>query len=262
MNDSRFIFFDIDGTIYDYYKGIPASTKEAVKALHENGHKVLLCTGRTKIMIFDEIMDLGIDGIIAGGGTYVEWEGKEVFRQDLEKKEVIRLIEEFRKNNFSTFAEGMENMYYDPDFCKDGTDETYRIYQLMIPGHVLPIDYETMSCAKISGRYTPKSTPEPLIKAVEKDYYWTIHNDVLFETIPKTYSKAKGFEKLKNYLDIDPAKCYAYGDSFNDYDMLKAVKYGVVMGNGDKELLSRIPLHTEAMEEDGVYNSLKRFGLI
>lgn len=262
MNKDNFIFLDIDGTIYDYYLGVPESTKEAVRLLHENGHKVCLCTGRTKIMIFDEIMQLGIDGIIAGGGTYVEWNGEQIFRQDMEKSEVIRIIEAFRANHFSSFAEGMENMYYDPDFVKNGTDETYRIYQLKIPGHVLPIDYDTMSCAKISGRYTEKSTVEPLIKEVEDDYYWTIHNGVLFETIPKTSSKAVGFEKLKEYLNLDPGRCYAFGDSFNDYDVLKAVKYGVVMGNGDPELLKRLPLHTESMKDNGIYNALKRFELI
>lgn len=262
MNNCNFIFLDIDGTIYDYYLGIPDSVKEAVKLLHKNGHKVVLSTGRTKVMIFKEILDMGFDGIIAGGGTYVEWEGRQIFRQDMPKDEVIRLITVFRENGFSAFAEGMENMYYDPDFIKDGKDETYRIYQLMIPDNVLPIDFETMSCAKISGRYTDYSNAQPVIKAVEEDYYWTIHNNVLFETIPKSYSKAKGLEKLKEYLDIDIEKCYAFGDSFNDYDILSAVKYGVVMGNGDEELKRRIPLHTENMADDGVYKALKRFGLI
>lgn len=262
MKDKNFIFFDIDGTIYDYYEGVPESTKTAIRLLHENGHMVCLCTGRTKVMIFKEILDMGFDGIIAGGGTYVEWQGKQIFRQDMPKEEVIRIITLFRENNFSSFAEGMENMYYDPKFIENGTDETYRIYQLMIPEHVLPIDFETMSCAKISGRYTQSSTAEPVIKAIEDDYYWTVHNDVLFEIIPKSYSKAKGFEKLKDFLDIDPDRCYAFGDSFNDYDMLSSVKYGIVMGNGNEELKKRIPLHTESMLEDGVYNALKRFSLI
>ena len=262
MNNNNFIFFDIDGTIYDYYTGVPASTKEAIRRLHENGHMVCLCTGRTKVMIFKEIMDLGFDGIIAGGGTYVEWQGKEIFRQDMPIEEVIRITEIFRENNLATFAEGMENMYYDPLFIDDGLNETYRIYQLNIPEHVKPIDYETMSCAKISGRFTEKTVTGPVIKAVEDDYYWTIHNDVLFEIIPKSYSKAIGFRKLKEHADIDTDRCYAFGDSFNDYDILKEVKYGVVMGNGDKELLLRIPLHTEAMEDDGIYKALERFGLI
>lgn len=262
MNNNKFIFFDIDGTIYDYYDGVPASTKEAVRLLHENGHMVCLCTGRTKVMIFDEILQMGFDGIIAGGGTYVEWKGQQIFRQDMSKSETKRLITVMQQNRFAVFAEGMEYMYYDPDYVDDGLNETYRIYQLMLPGRVLPIDFETMNCAKISARYTENSDAKPVIKAVEDDYYWTVHNDILFETIPKSSSKAKGFEKLKNFLDIDPENCFAFGDSYNDYDMLKAVKYGVVMGNGNEELKKRIPLHTEDMKDDGVYNALKRLGLI
>ena len=73
--NKKIVFFDIDGTIYRYGEPIPNDTLEAIKSLKQNGHLAIICTGRTKSMIFPEILEIGFDGIIAGAGTYVEVDG-------------------------------------------------------------------------------------------------------------------------------------------------------------------------------------------
>lgn len=44
----KYIFFDIDGTILSRENTIPEKTIYALKKLKENGHKIFICTGRTK----------------------------------------------------------------------------------------------------------------------------------------------------------------------------------------------------------------------
>ena len=53
--DKKIIFFDIDGTIYKFTTGMPEDTAEAIKQLKENGHIPVICTGRTKCMIYKEV---------------------------------------------------------------------------------------------------------------------------------------------------------------------------------------------------------------
>ena len=36
--DTKIVFFDIDGTIYSYEKGIPKDTAKAIELLKANGH--------------------------------------------------------------------------------------------------------------------------------------------------------------------------------------------------------------------------------
>ena len=38
MSDKKIVFFDIDGTLYEFDKGIPDSAVEGLKRLKENGH--------------------------------------------------------------------------------------------------------------------------------------------------------------------------------------------------------------------------------
>ena len=39
------LFFDIDGTLWDYKNYIPESTKKAIKLAQQNGHKCFINTG-------------------------------------------------------------------------------------------------------------------------------------------------------------------------------------------------------------------------
>ena len=45
---SKILFIDVDGTLVDYDNNIPQSAVEAIKIARNNGHKVYICTGRSK----------------------------------------------------------------------------------------------------------------------------------------------------------------------------------------------------------------------
>ena len=77
--DKKVVFLDIDGTIVDFFGNIPESTKTAIRKARENGHYMVVCSGRSKFQIAKEVLDLGIDGIVAAAGAYVEYEGKVVY---------------------------------------------------------------------------------------------------------------------------------------------------------------------------------------
>ena len=42
------VFFDIDGTLWDFKMNIPESTKKALKELRKNGYYAFLCSGRSR----------------------------------------------------------------------------------------------------------------------------------------------------------------------------------------------------------------------
>ena len=58
-------FFDVDGTFYSHkIHGVPESNLKALEALKSKGIKTFLATGRH----FEELEDLGMDGIAFGDG--------------------------------------------------------------------------------------------------------------------------------------------------------------------------------------------------
>ena len=88
------------------------------------------------------------------------------------------------------------------------------------------------------------------------------HGPVVIEAVPSGYSKATGIEYLMKRLDVSLEDCYAFGDSVNDLEMLKYVKHSVAMGNSVREILNDVEYQTTDIEDDGLLNGLKYYGLI
>lgn len=99
-------------------------------------------------------------------------------------------------------------------------------------------------------------------KAIEKYFDCIYHNAEFIELVPKGFSKVKGIEAIIKHLGVNIEDTYAFGDSLNDIDMLKFVKYGIAMGNSSPEVLEIVQYKTDNIEEHGIYNGLKQFELI
>lgn len=257
-----FVFFDIDGTVYSRLCGIPDSTREAIGLLKRNGHHPVVNTGRTKPMILPEFLSLGFEGILGGAGSYGEWQGEVLFSDGLSAGEAAELMRSFAEFGFHPYAEGADALYYDPGSRCDPHKEAERIFSLRDRQILRPYEEGTEGIAKVSAVFTEKSDAEGFIKTLNGRYHAIDHYGILLETFRKGSSKAVAIQKLMRHLGKSMEQTYAYGDSFNDLEMLETVRYGVCMKNGDPKLLDRIPLHAERIDEDGIYKSLKSFGLI
>lgn len=262
--DKKIIFFDIDGTIYKFNRGIPEDTRKAINLLKDNGHIPVICTGRTKCMIYEEHLEPGFDNIVAGAGTYVEIDGRQRFLAELEKCEAKRVIDGFLECGFVPVAEGRDYIYLGTDYSDlpDQNKEFVQVYHKKIPDKILTINEPVMKVSKVSGAFTRHGDMEKMISKFGEDYSIINHNYNLLELVPKGYNKAKGIEYMINEMNIPWENTYAFGDSFNDIDMLEYVKYGCAMGNSAEEIKQRVPYITDDFDKGGIYNALKRFHLI
>ncbi len=256
------VFFDIDGTIWDEHMWIPESTKKAIKVLRENGHLTFICSGRTRAFIQAKaLLDLGFDGIIAGCGTYIEEQGKELFYKKIEEKEVKRVLSIFRSCHMPVVMEGKTNLYLDEaEFA--GDDYPNRIRKeigkrlLPITGNEGKWEVSKFSCV------LPDDTYQKAVAELKEDYEILIHAAPVAEFVPKGYSKASGIQKACELFSIAPEDTYAFGDSVNDLDMLRYVAHGIAMGNGTKEAKEAAEYVTADLKEDGIYQGLLHYGLI
>ena len=57
----KVVFLDIDGTLVDYNGNVPESTKKAILQAKANGHKMVLCTGRSRFQIPKKLWNLGME---------------------------------------------------------------------------------------------------------------------------------------------------------------------------------------------------------
>ena len=74
--------------------------------------------------------------------------------------------------------------------------------------------------------------------------------------------KANAIETLINYLGIERKNTYAFGDGMNDKEMLEQVNSGIAVGNAKEGLKAVADEITDNIDNNGIYNSMKKHNLI
>ena len=65
---------------------------------------------------------------------------------------------------------------------------------------------------------------------------------------------------LENNISLDYT--IAFGDNYNDIEMLETVKYGFILDNAPSDLKTRDFILTSSNDNDGIYNGLKLLNII
>lgn len=260
------VFFDIDGTLWNYDHFIPESTKRAIKELRANGHMAFLCSGRARAFInHPDLLGMGFDGVVCSCGCHIEVNEEVIFEHLIDKDLAVATVETLREHGFMPILEGPENLYMDDDEFPVG-DGFGDILRRDLGDALVAIGGDNygnwkinkMSCAM----EVPQETIDKCYAILEKDFGIIAHNETVCEVVPKGYNKATGMLHACELVGIDPKNTYAFGDSENDLDMLKAAAVGVAMGNGTDNAKAAADYVTDAFDADGIYNGLKHFGLI
>ena len=87
-------------------------------------------------------------------------------------------------------------------------------------------------------------------------------SDILIEIMNKDVSKANGIEVLLHHLNMTPEQAIAFGDNYNDLDMLDFIGLGVAMGNAPDDVKKIAFAVTEDNNRDGIYKFLRKIKLI
>lgn len=264
MSEQKIVFFDIDGTIYEFEKGTPESTREAMKKLRDNGHIVIICTGRPVSSLFPEVLSLPHDGIISGAGTRVEI-GDKVLRDELLSNALLmQTVPRLEKIGCWAVLEGPEYLS-----CRLEDERGYEYFQILkrlrteYPERLKQMDLMTDRVCKVTVRISDMDAFEKLVPELSRAFELARYEAQPFtEMMPKGISKADGIRILLEELEIPLKHTYAFGDGPNDVEMLQYVEYGTAMGNAEPQVLAKAPYRTEGMWEDGIYHALERYGLI
>ncbi|MCI8513239.1 MAG: Cof-type HAD-IIB family hydrolase [Lachnospiraceae bacterium] len=257
------VFFDIDGTIYNFADGVTPSAREAIRKLRENGHLAFLCTGRSPAHIPRDVLEIGFDGVIGLGGAYIEYRGEEIVSRLIPDEEAKAIVRHFYEEmGMYPILEGPVYVYADREELKEERVLTYELYADILGDRMRPFRSEHYEAAKITICYRNRGYhPEDFACLAEK---YEVHPNRYgaVEITPKNCSKAGAIETLLTYLGKTREDTYAFGDDNNDLEMLGYTRFGVAMGNANPEVRETARYHTASVTEDGVADALKNFKLI
>lgn len=264
MKNRKAVFFDIDGTLYVEGKPPIPSAAEAIRTIRKNGHLAFICTGRGRAMIpKTPILDMGFDGIVGACGAYGEYQGKELFRHSLDRKQLEEMMKAFRKDKIMYILEGTEYIYYDEETAEGMEEDWYlRYVKEHMQDKFLSVQKAgNIDACKASINARGKET-EALYKSLGTNYEIMKHVFGVAEFVPKGNTKAQGIKRICKELGIAREDTIAVGDSINDADMLKYAGVGVCMGNGSDVAKASADYITRDIFEDGIYHAMEHLGLL
>lgn len=107
----KVIFLDVDGTLVDYENRLIDSAVKAIRKARENGNKVYICTGRSKAEVYEDIWNIGLDGMIGGNGSYVEDNGYVVMHQLISEAECIEIVDYLHEKGLEFYLESNNGLF-------------------------------------------------------------------------------------------------------------------------------------------------------
>lgn len=259
------VFFDYDFTTIDAAAGVYTAspkTRESMEKLRQNGYLTMLCSGRSKRFLENDIDCF--QGAITCNGAYTEVGGQIIRYEHIADDVVADIFKQYLPRPVSINLE-TQDITYVKYHCPDA----YREF----------MDYLSLPDQWFTA-WENKTTKEDITKMVlyykddqipsdfKKRYEGILHvvkpfeNDTIIDVTPKGITKGDAIRHLMDEFNIDRKDTYAFGDSDNDIEMLTTVGTAIVMENHSKQAGEAASMITESVKNEGITVGLERLRLI
>ena len=252
--NKKYIFLDLDGTIIDHNSnGIPKSTIEAIKKLQENGHEIIISTGRPPALFYDVDKKLNIDSYIASNGRIVVYKNEVIVNQPIDK-EVVKDLAKYAKDNkidlaFESFTHYVLNTHF-TNLPAKFSDAYHIHYPEVHENYHLENDIYQIILFYTDSDYGKFEKMFPTLSFHYSNQYGLDINE-------KGGMKDIGVKAIVDFTNISIEDTIAVGDGFNDVLMIEYVHLGVAMGNAIDKVKEIADFVTLTNDENGVAYAIK-----
>ncbi len=253
--------FDVDMTLLDHKDWmIPDSAMETIEKLREK-YIIVVATGRDMDSHYSTAIrdQINPDAIIHSNGTKITVGEDIIYHHTFDKDLLSRILAYGENNKFSLGASVGELDYYtNPENVKRHDEDLWGecMRRFADPAKLLSLPVGTL--AYIGNDHGADKLRKEFPQIQVHMFAERRGGDV----VEKEASKATGLQRLCEYYGIPMKNTVAFGDSMNDYDIVKAAGIGIAMGNAMEELKRAADYVTDSIDQHGIRNACIRFGMI
>ena len=263
---NKAIFFDIDGTLIDARGGVPHFTPRlitALKNLQKEGNYIFIATGRPYAFLQSEIKDFGFDGFVLSNGALVFFGGEIIFKSRLDNATVKKVCDFAVSENIEYMLESYPQTYCPKGFT--ACENFFKKIGVDYSKFIREFDIEKIPVSKIecvSARTDFENLNDAYNKMIATPGLTGWADPFHFKSLElysDEVSKATGILKVLAHLNIDVKNSYAFGDGYNDKEMIKTVGTGLVMGTA-KDDLKQLATHiVPSVFDEGVAVGIEKY---
>lgn len=267
MNSHKYkaCFFDIDGTLVRSDHTISPAVINAVRRLEREGVAPVIATGRSyeALLPVKEVLGITSPVICYNGAMIVNGkDGSPMAHHTLPEMEARKIISLARTLNYHILAYHKGTLIYEQE--RKESREYYN--RIKLPGKIVDFDrlsspLELTKCLIIADHEKLEPVQEKIISLYGSKVNAFFSDPRFLEIVPRGIDKGKAVEEVMKLLGGTAEQAMAMGDGYNDLPMLKAARWGVVMGNALPALKELFPPERTAplCDEDGAARYLSTF---
>lgn len=247
LKNIKFIVLDLDDTLLRRDKSISAFNRNVLELCREREILVFVATARPYRDVERVCSGLVLDGVICNNGASVYLKDEIISSSPIDKSQVKEIIKAF----LMTYPEG--HMIIESGNSLYSNKEILPIGWEYVP--ISCIDLDGFSGDQVYKCMVTEFQREDCIsfeKIIPEDTYVVLgqHNHAMI--MKKGINKAEGLKALISSLGLSPEEGIAFGDDYNDLDILNTVGVSVAMGNAIEPVKEAADYITTTNEEDGV----------
>lgn len=253
----KLIVLDLDGTLLNSKKEISAGNLAALKRSREDGALIAFSTARSAGAMREYIAAVQPDILISNGGALVERGGEVLFSRQLSAESVRHII----KRCFE-LSEGRCEITIDTDYgyfwnYKPNCDFTAA--GLQCPDNVQHSDFSDFNypAYKVTAEVERGEDAQKIAAEIPDCGTLSFRGEIWRRFAHIEATKRNALEHICGCLTIQPKEILAFGDDYNDLEMLEYCT-GVAMGNALPEVKAAAEFVTDTNDRDGVAKYLDK----
>lgn len=264
MPKYKAVFSDIDGTLLNTKHQIPEDTKKKIQQINKEGIPYVLVSARMPKGMTAIRDELGAKSpmICYSGALVVDEEDNPIYSVAISKKNAQNLCKRIQELN----AKISINIYTNDEWLVEDKEEYWAAQESDITG-VIPeevsfedgeVYQEVHKILCMGNKEEIAQLEQQLIKEFPEIRIYR-SKDTYLEIMSMKASKSDAIHMLKNHFNVEREEIIAFGDNFNDIDMLQYAGLGVAMGNASDEVKQAADIVTDINDNEGERQILDKY---
>lgn len=255
----KFIASDMDGTLLDGNGYMSEEIYSIISGLKELGILFAAASGRQLESLKKRFMPVDNDIIyLAENGTYVVYKGEELYSNVLDRDTVIELVGAVRKiDKSAAFLCGKKHAYAEDDSLIEFMRQPIFGYDIVKVNNFLDVDDDILKISLFDSVDPRERSFKILGPKYKNKLYMAVSGYNCLDIMNMGASKGTAIQEIFKKFGINKSESLAFGDNFNDIEMLEAVGASYAMGNAEKYVKSKADHIIGSNNENAVIETLK-----